>query len=149
MIFYRIECNGLGLYDSGCGHRAQDLTTAEHSISQQSPERAFPDIFNHLNNDRKNYYFAFPTIEAIYEWFNTVESVAYLDFRECKIVKYEIDSDYHISGNQLIYYKGKETFIEQVPFSYNNLEKLTQIKIHIPYKFRNYLIENNLTEYSL
>lgn len=74
--------------------------------------------------DKDDYSFGFKNINQIYRWFNTIQSILFFEKHGFYIAKYSIDyKNIETSDSQVIYKKGKEVFIEKVPFSYDSVDR--------------------------
>lgn len=153
MFFYRIENeNGCGVYEANVGNIAAKYSDAPLHM-QADPTRVFKQ-FSKENPNRLEWHFGFPTLENLYSWFNTFESIAYMKHRNCRILKYKIDGrKVKIEGNQLIFKKEDAVFVEFIEFDYKQT-KWREVSIFTEYsfvsrQFRDYLKNEEREQYNL
>lgn len=134
MFFYRIENkDGVGVYEADIGNIAANYSD-EYPNTQANPKRTF-EHFNENNPEMNEWYFGFPTLDDLYSWFNTFESISYMKFKQCRIIQYQIEDDNVIvSGNQLTFKKENATATEFIDFDYKKT-KFRDRSIYSDYYF--------------
>lgn len=121
---YRIENEKAeGAYSDGAAFIACKLATS--SWKHNPPDVDFHEHFS-MNRSQcdKKWFFGFKNLHQLYRWFDTVESIAYLEMKGLKIVKYEVDyRNYHSSDVQCIFLMKKAKPVGSIAFCYDKLER--------------------------
>lgn len=121
--------NGIGCYDSGTAHMASRFATC--CWKHNPPDIDFPDLFSMETRREgehcKDWFFGFKNLEDLYCWFDTAESIAFLELNGIEIATYEVpNKHYQESKVQVIFRKEFAVQTGTVPFSYEGLaEKKT------------------------